>query len=231
VFFSNGGQGKMATLSELVNTIAAVEGIEPATVNLIARYVREAGLISTGGRGSSAAAMGLTDAANLLIGVNATTTATESARTVSACRGLEAWARSNRRPAMQYGTLGEAIEQLLYATGIGELPERFLNRGIPSNLQEAFSTGDVEIQLSFRRSGSRLSAILRIAPLPGSAPATADGWQLGAESGHSILFAFNAPRSRGPPEKKKDMTADRIVETTIGYRTLNAVGKLLQPDG
>jgi hypothetical protein len=224
----------MATLSELVDAIAAVEGIDPATVTLIARYVREAGLISTGGRGPSAAAMGLSDAANLLIGVNATTTAAESARTVSANRELEVFrAKTDPRPAMKYGTLGEAIEQLLHAIGVGKLPDKFLGRGISPHLQEAFSRGEVEIDLKFRRSGSRLSAILRIAPRLSSTitPATADGWQLADESGQSILIAFYAPRSRRPPGKKENTAGDRMVETTIGYRTLNAVSKLLQPYG
>jgi hypothetical protein len=221
----------MATLSELVDTIAAVEGIDPATVTLIARHVREAGLISTGGRGPSAAAMGLSDAANLLIGVNATTTAAESARTVSAYRELSAFrAKTDRRPAMKYGTLGEAIEQLLHAIGVSKLPDKFLGRGTLPHLQEAFSTGEVQIDLKFRRSGSRLSAILRIAP-PLSSTITPDGWQLGAESGQSILFLFSAPRSRGPPGEKEHTAGDRTVETTIGYRTLNAVSKLLQPYG
>jgi len=177
--------------------------------------------------------MGLTDAANLLIGVNATTTAAESARIVSACRELEECefrAKSDRRPAVKYGRLGEAIEQLLHATGVGTLPERFLGREIPSHLQAAFSTGNVEIDLKFTRSGSRLSANLTLASPPGSTPAV-DGWQLTAESGRSILFAFNTPRSRGPPGKKENRTADRIDETTIGYQTLSAVGKLLQPHG
>jgi hypothetical protein len=223
----------MATLSELVDAIAAVEGIDPATVTLIARHVREAGLISTGGRGPSAAAMGLSDAANLLIGVNATTTAAESARTVSAYRELQAFrTKTDRRPAMKYGTLGEAIEQLLHAIGLGKLPDKFLGRGT-SHLQEAFSTGEVEIDLKFRRSGSRLSAVLRITPRLSSTitPATADGWQLVAESGQSILFLFSTPRSRGPPGEKEHTAGDRTVETTIGYRTLNAVSKLLQPYG
>jgi hypothetical protein len=217
----------MATLSELVDAIADVEGIDPATVTLIARYIREAGLISTGGRGPSAAAMDLADAANLLIGVNATTTAAESARTVAAYRELEARELSAKSPAMKYGKLGEAIEQLLHAIGVGELPETFLGRGIPPHLQKAFSTGGIEIDLKFRRSGSRLSVILRIV----RRPATADGWELGTESGQSVMFAFHAPRSRGPPGKKENTAGDRVVETTIGYRTLSAVGKLLQPHG
>src|ERR1700722_4299287 len=81
----------MGTLSHLVETIAAVEGIDPATVALIARHIREANLISTGGRGPSAARMTITDAANLLIGVNATRIAAEAAQVVRTLRSLTAY--------------------------------------------------------------------------------------------------------------------------------------------
>ena len=55
----------MAILSELVTTVAKVSGMDQATVALIARHAREAGLIAMSGRGPSAASMGPTDAANL----------------------------------------------------------------------------------------------------------------------------------------------------------------------
>jgi hypothetical protein len=60
----------MATLSELADAVAEAEGMDPATVTLIARYAREAGFIQKKGRGPSAAHMGVADAADLLIAVN-----------------------------------------------------------------------------------------------------------------------------------------------------------------
>src|ERR1700704_3688635 len=92
--YSHLGGGRMTTLSELVNTIAKVEGIDPATVTLIARSVREAGFITTGGRGPSAARMTYRDAANLIIAVNASPTAREAPHTVQVYRALESWSRS-----------------------------------------------------------------------------------------------------------------------------------------
>ena len=76
----------MATLTELVETIAEAEGLDPTSVGLIARYIREAGLITTGGRGPSAARMDFSDAAHLLIGVNATKAAQDAAKIVSISR-------------------------------------------------------------------------------------------------------------------------------------------------
>jgi hypothetical protein len=230
---------KMATLTQLVDTVAAVEGLEPSAVSLVARYVREAGLITTRGRGGSAARMNLTDAANLLIGVNATTTATNAAETVSTYRELESYeflTIQDPRTATRYGTLGEAIEQLIDAAGSGELPDAFLHREVDLDLQDAFSRGDVHIDLRFRISD--VSASLKIALLPESdviTPAMAEEW-VATTPGWHLWFAFYPPkprrtRLRGPPGKKKNRTKDRIEETRIGYPTLRAVGKLLQPRG
>jgi hypothetical protein len=107
--------------------------------------------------------MSLRDAANLLIGVNATTTAVEAARTVSAYRELEAYAipRVPDEPRMKYGTLGEAIEQLIRAIIVGELPENFLRQEVPYTLQNSFREGYVDIALKFRKSD--VSASARIA--------------------------------------------------------------------
>src|SRR6516225_3304479 len=79
----------MATLSQLVEAIAEVEGMDSATVALIARTVREAGLITTGGRGPSAGKMTVADAANLLIAVNTSASAHEAPDRVRKYRQLE----------------------------------------------------------------------------------------------------------------------------------------------
>jgi hypothetical protein len=72
----------MATLSALVKAIAAVQGFDENQVLWIARYLREDGLISQGGRGRGGARMSALDAANLLIGVNSPGSAKQSAMLV-----------------------------------------------------------------------------------------------------------------------------------------------------
>lgn len=72
----------MALLSALVKAIADVEGIDEVQVGWVARHLREAGLISQAGRGRGAAHMTSTDAANLLIGVNAAYSAKEAVAAV-----------------------------------------------------------------------------------------------------------------------------------------------------
>lgn len=216
----------MAILSDLVERIAEVEGIDPATVSLIARHIREDGLIATHGRGPSAAKMSFADAANLLIGVNATTTVANAARTVRAYRRLQAWdfrSLSDPRPPSSLGTLSTVIEQLLDSVAKGELPEPFLKQNFDWGFQEAFSKGQVHIGLRFRRSVT--TAYLRMTELPGPDVIERDApeeWLAMMPSRLSVVFRPVVPR--GPPRKS---ASDRIDEVTIGYRTLRAVGQLI----
>lgn len=72
----------MALLSDLVSALAEVEGIEESFVAGVARYLREAGLVSQAGRGRGAAKMGSRDAAALLIAVNSTVLAKDAPDTL-----------------------------------------------------------------------------------------------------------------------------------------------------
>lgn len=76
----------MAVLSELVKSIAAVEGLEETQVAWVARHLREAGFIAQGGRGRGGAQMTTADATNLIIGLNAASSAKDAARAVSELR-------------------------------------------------------------------------------------------------------------------------------------------------
>ena len=61
----------MATIGQLVRAIANVSGLEESAVKLIARYARESGFIGQQSTGAGAAKMTSSDAANLLIALNA----------------------------------------------------------------------------------------------------------------------------------------------------------------
>ncbi|MGO9682302.1 MAG: hypothetical protein ACLPTZ_06855 [Beijerinckiaceae bacterium] len=231
----------MATLSELVDTVAAVEGLDSATVSLIARNVREAGLIATGGRGPSAARMGLTDAANLLIAVNATKHATEAVRGVTLYgrmelheSGLKSGMTKYPRPLEPTIMFREAIEQLIHAAAIDNLPSPFLGTMVPEYLQERFSKGNIHIALTFNT--SFLAARLRIA-----APTSESSITHHANESVGALLSFDflpSIRRRSPRARERfgdrvtystfrDVVGDRIEKTTIGYRTIHAVGKLI----
>ena len=219
----------MAILSDLVEAVAEVEGIDPATVGLFARYIREAGLIATHGRGPSAAKMSLTDAANLLIGVNATNVAADAARVVKEYRRLQALEfRSllDPRPDDSRGALGDALEELLRFAGGGELPDVFMDHAFDWGFQEAFARGDVFIELRFRM--SRPQVELRMFELPGSDavdPSDPDQYLLNIPPELSIVFRpLVQPR---PSPRSKKRSGDRIEEARITRQTLFAVGKLI----
>lgn len=78
----------MAKLSDLIRTVAAATGEAESSVNVIARNLREHGLIATGGRGRQAATMSAADAASLLLGVGAPGDHTKAADTVEALEGI-----------------------------------------------------------------------------------------------------------------------------------------------
>lgn len=79
----------MATIGDLVRVIAQAEGIDEVSVDVYARRAREAGFITQGGRGRSAAKMTTRDAANLLIAVNASPTGREVHKIVPYFRELD----------------------------------------------------------------------------------------------------------------------------------------------
>src|SRR3712207_5689305 len=82
-------EAAVALLSDLVKTIARVEELDAVTVGFYARSAREAGLVSKKGRGRGAAQMSATDAANLLIGVNASKLAKDVGDIVPQYRALK----------------------------------------------------------------------------------------------------------------------------------------------
>jgi hypothetical protein len=79
----------MATLSDLVEAVAGVAGLPKPTVFAYGRFARQAGLIGQSGRGRSAAAMTLVDAANLLIAIGGTGVTREAGDAVKAFRSLK----------------------------------------------------------------------------------------------------------------------------------------------
>jgi hypothetical protein len=218
----------LALLSDLVEAIAKVEDIDPATVGLIARYLREAGLIAMHGRGPSAARMSVTDATNLLIGVNATSRASNAPRVVKAYRQLEAFKFLSLSDPSQYlsrETLGQAIEQLLDGAGRGELLQ-LLGQELPWDLQEGFAKGEVHVDLTFRKSAPRAYLAMTELPPPDEVePSAVDHWLSIVLPMFRVEFLPLVPR--GPPPAKRKPTGDRVEDTTIGYPTLHAVGKLI----
>jgi len=140
----------MATLSDLVKTLAGVTGLPEATVFAYGRFAREAGLISQSGRGRGAATMTVRDAANLLIALGGTAVTRDAGKTIRQFRAMRGqielldyefadsfseWLKPlTGLRKLQKGIIstnfGEFLEFLIHEAGTGRLA-RFL-RTIPT---------------------------------------------------------------------------------------------------
>jgi len=145
----------MATLSQLVDVVAAVEGLDRERVGAIARVVREAGLIATHGRGTSAAQMGLADAANLLIAVNAAETARSAPEIVRRYRA----SRTNDRKQLEFGLTFEAM---IAAAERRRLADHLMSLGFgpAGDLREKLGDAREKFDLRIEFTGSRPLVII-----------------------------------------------------------------------
>jgi len=110
----------MASLGALVEILADAEGVDSQRVAAFARSVREAGLITSRGRGPSAAEMNEADAANLLIAVNAAATARAAPDTVRRFRALR-MSHENQR------AFGPVLDEMIAAAVRNELVDYLLD--------------------------------------------------------------------------------------------------------
>lgn len=236
----------MALISDLVEAIAEVEGIPQSTVELTARYAREAGYLSTGARGRNAPHATTTDAANLLVAVNAggcivkdSPAAIASYRTLSTMGGYQGTRQS--AAGVEYLRIDEEPLHFLEERDrtFGDVLEEIINRFVSREL-EVFLLQESRRQFSMHFKKFKEDA-------EGRAIAAK-----GLETGTSVRFdlAFHRPvpfvrlSVLGMDETyaqvdfvvhaddlmhgKFKSNADRRDETVIGYRTLSKVAEVLR---
>ncbi len=237
----------MALLSTLVKVIAEVEDMDETYVSGVARYLREASLVSQAGRGRGAAHMSIADAANLLIGVNGSSTAKASPETVRVFRALacsddlRVTGQDLVAPALWPGCLfGDALESLISAAipdehGHVRLSWDLLLKSdvlagkktadeMRSSLEQALTNFHAIIWSKITFNRPRLSASIEIRRTgalgphdPPHAPALDDSE---LQRRQIVLARFqqrNASRSRG----------DRRDSTEITLKTILAMGSAL----
>jgi hypothetical protein len=210
----------MATLSELAATIAKAEGMDPATVALTARYVREAGFIEKRGRGTSAASMGVKDAANLLIAINAASSVGAAAAVVRDYRGLIA---INDETSNVNGTFGQALEALIESAIERKLPSTFLSEKVPDDARDAFEREEIVISIRFDRPSP--SVFLEIRP-PAKEVSLYGMHTLNIPRGVRALFIPKHGQEKRTPRKMN--IGDRRDQTTIGNVTIFAIAEKLR---
>lgn len=195
----------MATLESLVATIANVEGIGAERVRAIARALREADLITTRGRGTSAAEMTDRDAANLLIAVNVADTARAAPETVELYGRLRASSKtwsSNFGPEL--GSLISGVRTGTMADSVSSLVRLASERS--RLVSRRYDAENYEIEIRFQK------------PIPGAAIYVAAPR---GEQPDTIRFSQRAQDSSAN-------AGDRIVHIAITERTIVAVGELLR---
>lgn len=186
----------MATLGVLTETIADAESFDRQRVAAVARSVREAGLITSHGRGPSAAQMSEADAANLLIAVNAAETARGAPDTVRRFREL----RTNNKLRSEFGPI---LQEMIAAAVRSELVEYLLGLdlgpiGIERDKQRR-ALGTFTMRIAFQH--DRPMAVIECRMPSSAMPKT---------------LPFYPPRDKGLAIIKVDRrTVTEITESTI----------------
>lgn len=210
----------MATLSELVEAIAEAEGMDSATVALMARYAREAGFIQKKGRGPSAAQMGVTDAANLLIAVNASRAARDAAVVIPLYRNLITveYVRTPEKEVPKHHVFfGDVLEMIIQSAIDGKLPDTFRPQNLSTKVCDAFQQGIAS--LSIRFTTPRFEGKIVIGERFDEKDVT------GAVGMYLQFVPRITKQSRELYQKLK--ASDRSDETEIGDRTIFSVARTL----
>lgn len=223
----------MAFFNDLVRVIAAAEGMDEMTVSGIGQYARDAGHISKGGRGRSAARMTHRDAANLLMAVNGTDLAKNAGEAVSSFGGMTRWPldavpfRKEQPQALEEmvakTTFGEALENLIRVVTVDAIGAFDLAFALHSELPDV--TADLDklmtdaarsfrVEVGFRRP-NRMAfiSVVRKGPPPVTNP-----FQRHAHD-QVFLAIYGSDRA--------GTSSDREDQTIITGRTLREVGALI----
>ena len=207
----------MATPGQLVRTMADVLGIPPTTVAQYDRQLAEAGLRTVGGRGTSAAKVTATDAANLLIAVLGSPLSGPSIKaakqTCETFGSLQTRERSEPQKFRQFRLLSLAT-----------LPIKHTFREALAALIQGASQGEL-----FRTS-DRDDKLMEDDYLFGITVESTRRWA--AISADSVgagdpIYIFRLHYTEPGPEQYEWMAYDLGQRREISYRTLRALGNLI----
>lgn len=212
----------MATLTQLVETVAKVEGLDPATVNLIARNLREARLIATRGRGTSAAVMDATDAANLLIAVNASKKATDAPTAVRTFGRLKVVHKEETDPCL---TFGNALRTLLDAAANGSFPKHYLACPSPPKIIQSFGEEKIEVDITFYKPTPRV--LLTIGVL-GERRMKRVGLFFDLDVSTTLADEIEFSFTMSNQSMNKKTHGDQKNTTSISFSTIRAVADILR---
>jgi hypothetical protein len=211
----------MATPGQLVQAMAGVLGIPATTVSQYDRQLAEAGLRTTGGRGTSAAKVTATDAANLLIAILGSPV---SGASISAARQI--CKSLGSLPASAYSTKAKRFGKFGFQT-LATLPPTHTFREAVAKLIEGASRGEPFDGGTLEVLGRGKIFDLKVENPILSATLTFN-FNPGLRFRQSLYFTlkYDCPTGRvkiiDPPK------FDLVQERRITYRTLGKLGGLLE---
>lgn len=207
------------TRPQLIAELARVDGRREVTLETIGRRLCASGLMATNGPYGAPAEMGWADAANLLIGANASLNAAEAPEAVARFRAFAPWRRTRPGSETQLPgeiseaeTLGQALEALIATVPVIE--ESFLDfaaRAFPKHLPSyhfrmAFGPlAIVSLDVEFTR-GAHQGAVIRLSTRHLDKPEVI------------LEIAFH-PEAGATAHGE----GDRLVTTRVSFETLRAL--------
>ena len=220
----------MAKLSDLIPTLAQVLPMPEQTVAMYARHLREAKLISSGGRGPGAAQMTATDCARLLIAIMAADQVKDAASAVEAYWPLvmeeidtklglpidkrEGWADLSEAildilmpDGNEEQSFGETVASLIEGVRLGTLTQAMAGMRDPYlrvEIERRFLTGKIAFQNDNAGLGYPQLALLAQFELP------------------------EGPEREQREQEDFSVGGDAMITFAVGYRTINALGALIR---
>jgi hypothetical protein len=222
------GMKRMALLSTMVKAVAEIEGLDETQVGWIARYLREAGLISQAGRGRGAARMSAKDAANLLIAVNGSASAKDAVKTVSKFSTARLMFDRMTPPSKHSKQNEYFFSRIRGSNQRGVLLTDFL-----ASLIRSFQIGhignlndddSISIIVKFTRPRTECNIQIYEADEDGALTLISDATFCIYDESDRILTEEEIKNKYGD---EYEFVPDKSDETTITRRTLSAVGKIL----
>jgi hypothetical protein len=215
----------MAKLSDLIPTLAKVLPMPERTVAIYARLLRQARLLSTGGRGPGGANMTPEDCARLLLAIMAADQVKDAVGTVQTFWDLTMEAVHSRDTVVedeqdQWLPLPPAVGSLLVVRNFGEMMSGLITAARDGALDAALGGValpfmKIEVERRFR-----------------TATVSVGGSSDGATPDKMVMIAtFGMPR--GPERKRMEQEnfssgGDAMVTFAVSQRTINALGALIR---
>lgn len=221
----------MAKLSGLIPVVAGVLNVPEKTVAIYVRHLRQARLISTGGRGPGGAAMTARDCANLLIAIMGSNYAKDAAETVTTYRSIgttSSWTRW-QLPHLHL----PALKSLPEGHRFGEALDALIESAKEGSLEVALEAANEKLR-EVRISTPASLNVTVIGPIPvGRISINASEW------GEELTYAPPNPwtKTNAPPEieaakwmkkiETEDPRGDLEQSRRISARTILTLGHFL----